>query len=443
MTQGPYESPYVRFLPERCIGCSDCLKACPTRAIRIRSRKSLCLVDRCIGCGACIRVCGQGAIKAVVGSPERIGQGHVAVAIVSPLLYAQFPNVMPKDVLLGLRRMGFNHTIDSSIFLEMYQCAAVEFIRRNRSERIAPWPLISPVCPAVVRLIAFRFPRLLAHVIPIMRPAALMAREIRRSLIPLYALQGRPVVLYYINPCPTMAEAREPAPGSPPCREVALGVNDVYPELMHCIDAVLSDTAPFPKTDFEYETCATGSASLVAMSGGEIAGMRVEKSVAVPGLKETTEYLSKIEMGLFQEMEYFELRTCPEGCLGGVLNAVDKYLAKGNVHRMMHLYGLGRRVPRHTIQQMYARGEFRPDPSPLELGRLFADRKPALTLEQMARIERILEQVGGYGCGACGSPDCATFAEDVVRGQARLEDCLWFDNPQPMECCGPKRPKGR
>ena len=147
MTQGPYESPYVRFLPERCIGCSDCLKACPTRAIRIRSRKSLCLVDRCIGCGACIRVCGQGAIKAVVGSPERIGQGHVAVAIVSPLLYAQFPNVMPKDVLLGLRRMGFNHTIDSSIFLEMYQCAAVEFIRRNRTERIAPWPLISPVCP--------------------------------------------------------------------------------------------------------------------------------------------------------------------------------------------------------------------------------------------------------------------------------------------------------
>ncbi|HSV92770.1 MAG TPA: (Fe-S)-binding protein, partial [Desulfobacterales bacterium] len=103
----------------------------------------------------------------------------------------------------------------------------------------------------------------------------------------------------------------------------------------------------------------------------------------------------------------------------------------------------GRRIPRHTIQQMVARGEFRPDPSPLELGRLFADRKPALTLEQMAGIERILGQVGGYGCGACGSPDCATFAEDVVRGQARLDDCLWVDSPQPMGCGGPKRPKGR
>jgi ferredoxin len=443
MKPAPYESPYVRFHPERCIGCADCLKVCPTRAIRIRDRKSLCLVDRCIGCGACMRACSQGAISAAVGSPERIGEGHVAVAIVSPLLYAQFPNVMPKDVLQGLRRMGFNHTIDSSIFLEMYQCAAVEFIRRNRANPIAPWPLISPVCPAVVRLIAFRFPRLLAHVIPVTRPAALMAREIRKSLLPLYALQGRPVVAYYINPCPTMAETHAPAPGAPPYREVSLGVNDIYPELMRCIDAVLYDVEPFPKTDFEYETCANGSASLVAMSGGEIAGMRVEKSLAVPGLRETTEYLHKIEMGLFQEMEYFELRTCPEGCLGGVLNAVDKYLAKGNVHRMMHLYGLGRRVPRHTIQQMYDRGDFHPDPSPLALTRLFADRKPALSLEQMARIERILERVGGYGCGACGSPDCATFAEDVARGYASLDDCLWIDNQQPMGCCGPKRPKGR
>ena len=368
--------------------------------------------------------------QAAVGTPDRIGEGHVAVAIVSPLLYAQFPNVMPKDVLQGLRRLGFNHTIDSSIFLEMYQFAAAEFIRRNRANPIAPWPLISPVCPAVVRLIAFRFPRLLAHVLPILRPVALMAREIRKSLIPLYALQGRPVVVYYINPCPTMAETRAPAPGGIPYREVAIGVNDIYPELVRCIDAILSDVEPFPKTDFEYESCTNGSASLVAMSGGEIAGMRIEKSLAVPGLKETTEYLHKIEMGLFQEMEYFELRTCPEGCLGGVLNAVDKYLAKGNVHRMMHLYGLGRRVPRHTIQQMYDRGDFHPDPSPLALTRLFADRKPALSLEQMARIERILERVGGYGCAACGSPDCATFAEDVVRGQARLDDCLWIDTPQ-------------
>jgi ferredoxin len=424
MNDTPFESSYVRFHSERCIGCAACLKACPTKAIRIRSRASLVLVDRCIGCGACIRACDQGAITAAVASPERIGQGHVAVAMVSPLLYAQFPNVMPKDVLQGLRRMGFSHTVDSSIFLELYQCAATEFIRRNRVTRDAPWPLISPVCPAVVRLIAFRFPRLLAHVMPVPRPAALMAREIRRSLLPMYALQGRPVVLYYINPCPTQAMAHSDPPG--PCREVALGVNDIYPELVRCIDDVLSNVEPFPKTDFEYETCTIGSASLVAMSGGEIAGMRLEKSLAVPGLRETTEYLHKIEMGLFPEVEYFELRTCPEGCLGGVLNAVDKYVAKSNVHRMLHIYGIGRRIPRNTVRQLWSQGVFEPDRPAQALAELFGDRKPVLTLEQMAQIERLVEDIGGYGCGACGSPDCATFAEDVVRGNAELKDCIWL-----------------
>ncbi len=423
--------PYIRFHAERCTGCAACLKVCPTKAIRIHQGKSIAFVDRCIGCGACIRACSAGAISAAVHKPEHIGEGHVAIALVSPVLYAQFPNVMPKYVLQGLRRMGFHHTIDSSIFLEMFQFAAAEFIRRNRKSPAAPWPLISPVCPAVVRLIAFRFPRLLAHVLPVLRPVALMAREVKELLLPRYAAEGRQVILYIINPCPTMGEMRTAAGDSAlPHLEVSIGVNDIYPELRHRIDEVLSDVAPFSRAEYEFETCATGNASLVAMSGGEIATMRIQKSMAVSGLKESMDYLTKIELGLFRDVEYFELRTCREGCLGGVLNAADKYLAKSNVHRMLHIYGLGRRISRHAILQFYNKGRFQPDQSPMALAGLFADRKPALSLEQMERIERILEDVAGYGCGACGAPDCATFAEDVVRGQAALDDCIWVRTQQ-------------
>ena len=139
-----YTTRYIRFHAERCTACAECLKVCPTRAIRIRNRTSIRLVDLCIGCGACIRACAAGAISAATGPPQQIGNGHVAIALVSPVLYAQFPKAMPKDVLLGLRHMGFRHTIDMSIFLEMFQFAAAEFIRRNRENREVPWPLISP-----------------------------------------------------------------------------------------------------------------------------------------------------------------------------------------------------------------------------------------------------------------------------------------------------------
>jgi len=32
-------------------------------------------------------------------------------------------------------------------------------------------------------------------------------------------------------------------------------------------------------------------------------------------------------------------------------------------------------------------------------------------------------------CGACGAPTCIAFAEDVVRGDAELTDCI-FNLPQ-------------
>ncbi len=414
---------YVRFDEGRCTGCAACLRACPTKAIRIRDHKSIRIVDQCIGCGACLRICPAGAVSAAVDArPETIGRGHVAVALVSPVLYAQFPGVMPGGVLLGLHRMGFTHTVDMSFFLEMFQYAAEAFIARNRAEPTAPWPLISPVCPVVVRLIAFQFPSLLPHLLPVLRPVALMAREVRRRIIPLHAPHA-PVVLYYLNPCATMAVT----PGSGQrAEETAIGINAVFIDLKRHVEQILgSDTLPFATGGFEFESCSSGIAALGAMSGGEIANMDVDRSLSVHGLEETVAYLHQIEMGRLRDIEYIELRTCREGCLGGVLTAVDKYLARRNVQKMIDEFGLGRRLPRQTVLRLYARGEFQPEHDPSTLTRLFGGRKAPLSLEEAQRVETTLTAIAGRDCGACGAPDCLSFAEDVVRDGARMSDCMW------------------
>jgi hypothetical protein len=342
---------------------------------------------------------------------------------------------MPGGVLLGLHRLGFHHTVDMSFFLEMFQYAAEEFIRRNRLSRELPWPLISPICPVVVRLIAFQFPSLLPHVLPVLRPVALMAREVKKQIIPAHASQGRQVALYFINPCPTKADAGGDRLGTPPhCSEAAIGINDIYPELKRQVEQILdSDMIPFSGRGYEFETCSSGNAALGAMAGGEIASMEMERSLSVHGLEETIAYLHKIEMGALKDFEYIEFRTCREGCLGGVLTAVDKYVAKRNVQKMIAVFGQGRRLPRETILRLYDKGRFQPQHSPHILTRLFGDRKPALSLMQAQRIEMILKHIEGRDCGACGSPDCRTFAEDVVRGEAALPDCIWLHAPQRNE----------
>jgi NAD-dependent dihydropyrimidine dehydrogenase PreA subunit len=417
---------FVRFEKGLCAGRGTCLPVCPTKAIRIKNKKAVRIVEQCIGCGECIRVCRERAVSAATEGPEMLNDDHIAIALVSPVLYAQFPGVMPKDVLLGLRQMGFQHTIDMSYFLEMFQCATEEFISRNRASDQAPWPLISPICPVVVRLIAFKFPNLLPNVLPVLRPVALMAREVKQRLIPEYLDRGQEVVLYYINPCPTKKDpACLPAAKKLVPAEISLGINDIYPQLIKHVEQIrAADAIPFYQTRFEYETCATGNASLWAVSGGEIADMGIDRSLAVSGMEETIHYLEKIELGLFQDIEYIEFRTCREGCLGGVLNVIDKYLAKSAVQKMVKRFGLGRRLHRENILRMYEKGEFQTDKDPSKLTALFGARKKALTIDAMQKIEKVLQVIKGTDCTACGAPDCRTFAEDVVRGEANLNDCV-------------------
>ena len=47
----------VRLDREKCMGCTNCLKRCPTEAIRIRGGRAHIIDERCIDCGECIRVC--------------------------------------------------------------------------------------------------------------------------------------------------------------------------------------------------------------------------------------------------------------------------------------------------------------------------------------------------------------------------------------------------
>jgi len=419
-------SSYVHFDMNLCDGELSCVTVCPTRAIRLKKGGIIQMVDQCIGCGECIRVCPTGAVSAVSSKKYDLSNDEIPVALVSPVLYSQFPGVMPKDVLLGLKQMGFKHAVDMSYFLEMFQYATEEFIQRNRIRQTAPWPLISPVCPVVVRLIAFQFPDLIPHILPIMRPVALMAREVMQRITREYQVKENAVTLYYINPCPT--KGHSPIQGDQTAdasNAKALGINDIYAELHYQIEKIHeAEQIPFSQERFEFESCGTGNGPLWGLSGGEVSDMDIERSLPVSGLKETITYLEKIEMGLFSDLEYIELRVCPEGCLGGSLTAIDKYLAKRAVQKMIKVMGLGRRLSRDHIQRQYERGVFAAEINASKLQQLFGTQRDPLSIQSLQEIDKLFEKIQGYNCGACGAPDCRRFAEDVVRGVTSLDDCL-------------------
>jgi iron only hydrogenase large subunit-like protein len=420
-------SRYIRYDEATCIGGAGCLKVCPTLAIRIKKGKAVRNEDLCIGCGECIRVCSEAAVTAATASLNRLNKDELSVALVTPVLYAQFPDVMPEDILMGLKALGFQHTVDMSYFLEMFQYATEEFIVRNKTSRQSPWPLISPVCPVVIRLIAFRFPNLMPHVLPLSRPVDLMAREVRQRIMREYGLSQDKVMLYYINPCPTKrgplrcASAKRKDDTS-----MAIGIKDIYADLKRQLER-LQDADPISYANnirFDFEYCHTGNGPMWGMSGGEIADMNIENSLAVSGLDETITYLEKIEMGLFSNLEYIELRTCRQGCLGGAITAIDKYIAKSAVNKMIKMLGLGRRLSREKIFRQYEKGKFLTDKDPAKLIQIFGSHAKPTSIETLQKVDEILERIKGHDCSVCGAPNCKTFAEDVVKGEASLTECL-------------------
>jgi iron only hydrogenase large subunit-like protein len=417
---------YIRYDKDACTGNSNCLKTCPTLAIRVRNNKAVRNEDLCIGCGECLRACPEAAITAATTNLSRLNQDEISVALVTPVLYAQFPGVMPEDILMGLRALGFQHTVDMSYFLEMFQYATEEFIARNKASRQSPWPLISPVCPVVIRLIAFKFPSLMPHVLPLLRPVDLMAREVRQRIVREYGVSAERVRLYYINPCPTKrGPVRRSSAKSRGNTSFALGINDIYADLRRQIENMQeADHIPYSNNRFDFEYCHTGNGPMWGMSGGEIADMNIENSLAVSGLDETITYLEKLEMGLFSNLEYIEFRTCREGCLGGPLTAIDKYLAKSAVKKMIKMLGLGRRLSRGKILRQYEQGKFLADKDPQKLIQIFGSRAKPMSIEMLKEVDEILDRIKGHDCAQCGAPTCKTFAEDVVKGEASLNECL-------------------
>ena len=58
----------VTLNKDNCKGCTNCIKYCPTEAIRVKDGKAKIINERCIDCGECIRRCPYQAKKAVTDS---------------------------------------------------------------------------------------------------------------------------------------------------------------------------------------------------------------------------------------------------------------------------------------------------------------------------------------------------------------------------------------
>jgi iron only hydrogenase large subunit-like protein len=402
----------IKVDSKRCRGSMRCMRVCPTEAIRIREGKALLLEDRCIDCGDCIRVCPENAIRSVISSYEDLTKFKYTVAIPSPSLYAQFGmGISPNHILNGLKGLAFNEAYDIGRACEVYATVLKESLHNYSDSK----PLISTLCPSIVRLIQNRFPDFVKNLFSIEAPRGIAASEIKQDKAKELGVDPKEIGAIYITPCPAkMIAINQPQCKSEPNLDGALAISDIYGLLSSSIRKLES-------TEELHASSALGIG--LAIPGGCITDLEVENALAVDGVKNVIQVLDDLEYGKIGNIKYLELWACPGGCVGGPLAVENPYIAKIKVIRLIRQFGKEKRIKDEEVNKLreYLSCDVKLPSTPIKpLGRDAMD-----AIKKLKERESIVESLPKIDCGACGAPTCKAFAEDVIQGRAEILDCVF------------------
>lgn len=391
-----------------CKGCINCIKRCPTEAIRVRDGKAHISSARCVDCGECIRVCPHHAKKAVSDGIESIERFKYKIALPPPSLYGQFNNLDDQDIILNaFLSLGFDEVFEVGKAAELIS----EATRRVLASKSVKRPLISSACPAVTRLIRVRFPHLIDNILPVVSPMELSARMAKREASQRTGIAPGRIGCFFITPCPAKVSAvRKPLGTQRTELDGAIAVKDVYPALL----------AEMKKGTAVKSMAQVGRIGMGwAESGGEAAAlMSTDSYLAADGIENVIRVLEDLEDEKYRDLEFVELNACPGGCVGGVLQVENPYIAKAKIKRMrrytpVSMNHLGETMPMEMLWDTYLRF----DPV-FQLG---PNRRE--NMAKYTEMEGICEQLPGLDCGCCGAPTCRAFAEDIVRGNSSVDNC--------------------
>jgi len=396
---------------ERCRGCTNCIKRCPTEAIRVRKGKARIINERCIDCGECIRVCPYHAKRAVSDNMEMLKDFEYNIAIPAPSLYGQFRSEITRDrILSGLLAIGFDDIFEVARGAEIVSQATRNILQSKDFDG----PVISSACPAVVRLIQVRFPELIKNILKINSPMEVSAAIARKMASSAKGIPPEKIGIFFISPCAAkVTSVKAPYEKETSNVDGVIAIKDIYIELLNALEHNASDSF---KVQAGYEGIRW------ADSGGERMALGPGHYLSVDGIHNVIKIFEEIEKDRLKDVQFVEALACTGGCLGGPLTVENPYIARSRLKKHVEdAKSSGMKTGRCY--------DFVEDP----VWQKTIEYRPVMTLDdnfarairKLETLEALNKELPGLDCGACGAPTCRALAEDIVRGNAQETDCIF------------------
>ncbi len=396
---------------DKCMGCTNCIKRCPTEAIRVRNGKAQIIKERCIDCGECIRVCPYHAKKAVTEPFDNIYNYEYKIALPAPSLYGQFNQLDDINIVLnGLKKIGFDDVYEVARAAEIVTIASKDLMFQKKLE----YPIISSACPAVVRLIRVRFPNLIKHLLPVLSPMEVAAKLAKKEAHKKTGLPTEKIGAFFITPCAAKVTAtKEPLGQEESCVDGAISISDVYMKLARAMS----------KIDNPEKLARSGLKGVGwANSGGEAYAFGQDEYIAVDGIDNVIKVLEALENEQLPKVKFIEAGACIGGCVGGPITVENGFVAETKIKlltKTLTSYETEKELPCIDIEDI----SFSKDIEYMPVMKLDSDICEAM--KKMDKLESIYNSLPKLDCGSCGSPSCRALAEDIVRGEGKEMDCVY------------------
>ncbi len=373
----------LHVMVEFCGECHHCVRACPTRAMRVRGGRPEILDHLCIDCAECIAACRTRALtvaEAKYCSPGRRQNGAIPgpkgrTCVVPAAVLLQFgQGTTPEQVLAAMASAGFAPVLVT----DGHEIALRRAVARY-AEDAGLAPVISPVCPAVVNLVQVRYPSLVKHLAPFVSPLEAACA----------GMVGKDVVGVVL--CPAQCTVAS-----------VVGVAALSPATLR------QAVTPHVKPGKPLKAVDSALRQRKAASSSEFAGVW-----EVSGIRHVISALENAENGLLSDVMVLEPYACDHGCFGSALLFEDPFIARGRWARS------GRRtLPAEAALRRRMPFSTRPG--------LRLDPDMSKAIAKLAKIDEVTKSLPGKDCGMCGAPTCAALAEDIVLGVADRAACLFL-----------------
>ena len=396
----------VRLEADSCRGCTTCMRYCPTQAIRVQNGKAKIIREKCIDCGECVRRCTYRAKKVLSDGFDALNEYKHKIALVAPAFCGQFSKAVNIDVILtGLKHIGFDDVFEVARGAEVITKKTKEILSSKEKDG----PLISSACPAVVRLIAVRFPSLSDRVIPLTSPMEAAAQMARKEAMEKTGLPNEDIGVFFISPCPAKVTAvKQPLALTKSDVSGVISVKDVYMKLAQALQSV---------KEVEKLSVADRDGVRWARSGGETEALGISNYIAVDGIHNVIKMLEELEDEKLNNIDFIEALACNSGCTGGPLNVENEFVANSRIRNLTENLE-GQPVSCDGLDLFWDKKVDYEPFSPL-------DKDINEAMRKMQLMEEIYNRLPRLDCGSCGSPNCREFAEDIVRGKAQERDCIF------------------